>query len=202
MKNKLANLGEILNKSPATIILIALNIVVFFILRIFPATSEILLLTPDKAVFAQKPWSLITVFFSHEVIIHLILNMFILFVFGTAFEQTADKKHLIIVYFLAGFSGSLTFIPYAPLIGWTGPVVGASASAFGVATLFSATNPNALILKSKSKNWAIALFVVNLLIAVANPETSVGAPAHIVGLIVGSLYGLWLKKREKSALPS
>jgi membrane associated rhomboid family serine protease len=140
---------------------------------------------------------LFTVFFSHELLIHIALNMFLLLVFGTRLEKAADARVLFSVYVLCGFLGSLTIPAYASVIGYAGgPIAGASASAFGVAAACAALQPDAVVLKSKAKHWIVALFIVNALLTVQNPHVSVGGPAHAVGIAAGAVFGYALRKKS------
>jgi membrane associated rhomboid family serine protease len=147
----------------------------------------------------NRPWTLLTVFFSHELHIHILLNMFLVLIFGTQLERETNAIVVFYVYLLSGFIGSLTILAYAPLIGYDGePIPGASAAAFGIVTAYAALQPNKIILKSKSKYWMIALFIVNAVLTIQNPHVSVGGPAHAAGIVVGLIFGYLLKKKVKS----
>jgi membrane associated rhomboid family serine protease len=60
----------------------------FIALNNVPNLRENLLLNHEISMTLEKPWTLITVFFSHEVIIHLVFNMGILFFFGSSLESS------------------------------------------------------------------------------------------------------------------
>lgn len=119
--------------------------------------------------------------------------MGLLFIFGRQLEKITSSKSFLLVCFFTGLMGSLTFIPLAPLIGWTGgPVVGASAAVWVVVAAFAAMRPNALILKGKAKHWAAALFIGNAILLFLDPQAMIGA----AGIILGVMCGYWLKTRE------
>ncbi|MDF2606827.1 MAG: Rhomboid family protein [Bacillales bacterium] len=183
------------SSKPGTLIIILINILIYITLNFFPHLTDVFLLDPNLVM--DKPWTLLTAFFSHEVTIHALLNILLIFVFGAQLEKVTNAKEVVFSYFLCGLIGSLATLAYAPLIGWDGdPVAGASAAAFGIVAVYSVLEPNAIILKSKSKNWLIALFVVNLLLTIQNPQTSIGGAAHAAGIIVGLIYGYMYKKRR------
>ncbi|HHW72848.1 MAG TPA: rhomboid family intramembrane serine protease [Firmicutes bacterium] len=186
--------------SKATAILILANIVIFAALNASPDLADIFLLNPD--LIAERPWSLLTAFFSHELFIHILLNMLLLFIFGTRLENEANEGLLLGVYVLCGLVGSLSSVAYAAVIGFQGgPIAGASASAFGVAAAFAALKPDTVILKSKAVHWVAALFVVNALLTVQNPQVSVGGPAHAAGIVLGLAFGYALRRRQGTMGP-
>ncbi len=181
--------------SHATLTIIVINIVIYIALNTVPNLADKLLLDPD--LILERPWTLVTVFFSQESFIHILGNMGLLFIFGRQLEKITSSKSVLLVYFFTGFMGSLTFIPFAPIIGWTGgPVVGASAAVWGVVAAFAAMRPNALIVKGKAKHWAAALFIGNAILLILNPQISIGAAAHAAGIILGVICGYWLKTIE------
>lgn len=57
--------------------------------------------------FIYRPWALITSFFAHFSIWHLLFNMLFLFFAGRMFEQLFDGKRLIYTYFIGGIAGGL-----------------------------------------------------------------------------------------------
>lgn len=178
----------------ATLILFLINITVFILMSILSNTRGILLLDPNNVI--QAPWTLITVFFAQENFLHLIVNMALLLIFGKELEKTIGGKHVFLIYFISGFLGSLVVIPFAGITNWTGQIAGASAAIFGITAAFAAINPEKIILKGKMKQWALSLFIINILIYFINPDVSIGAPAHAIGIILGYLYGLWLKRNN------
>lgn len=177
----------------ATFILILINIVVFAILNVFPDTRTVLLVDPEHVT--QTPWTLVSASFSHELLFHLAVNMGLVFVFGRELERLVGGGYVVFLYLLTGVLGVLTIIPFANVIQWTGPVAGASAAAFGIVAAVAAIRPDLTILKGKTTQWLVALFVINLVILVMNPEVSIGGPAHAVGLISGYLLGSRMKHR-------
>ncbi|GAB6056364.1 hypothetical protein JCM15415_16800 [Methanobacterium movens] len=104
---------------------------------------------------------------------------------------------MLIVYLIAGFIGSLTIIPVAYIIGFTGPVFGASAAVFGIVSAFAIMRPNTIILKSQAKWWPLALFIGKAIMVILNPEIPVETGAHASGILTGLLLGYWMKNKEK-----
>jgi membrane associated rhomboid family serine protease len=179
-----------------TLAIILINIIMFIALNNVPNLRENLLLNHEISMTLEKPWTLITVFFSHEVIIHLVFNMGILFFFSSSLEKIANAKTVAVVYLIAGLMGSLSFLFIRLIIQQTGFMAGASAAVFGIVGAFAALRPNAVLLGSKAKLWALVLIIFTVLLAVMNPQTLDSAVAHVIGVFVGIICGYWLKSKE------
>lgn len=188
---------EINRGGQGTLVIILINLIIFIVLNLIPNIEDRFLLSADVDLIIKRPWTLITVFFSHEIHVHILLNMTLLFVFGKELEKITNSKLLITLYLLAGFIGSLVIVPISILVGTQDLIAGASAAVFGIVTTFAVIRPDTIILRSKAKWWALALFIFNIVIVILNPETSVGAVAHIAGIIVGLVYGFWFKIKYK-----
>lgn len=193
------NFKKYFSNNSAVLIIISINILVFIAINVFPNFRDIFLLNADPKTTLEKPWTLLTVFFSHELPIHVLINMFLILIFGSELYKETNAKVVYIAYILCGFIGSLSVLVYASLIGYNGGLIaGASAASFGIVATYVMLQPNAIILKSKSKYWLIALFVVNAILTIQNPQVSVGGPAHAIGILVGLLIGWLLKKKLSS----
>ena len=185
--------GTHLRDSYATWALVAINIIVFAAISIFPELAEVLLLNPG--MLRERPLSLLTVFFSHEALVHILLNMLLLVVFGTRLERETNAQAVAGVYFACGLIGSVTILAYASAIGYQGgAIAGASASAFGIAAAYAGLNPNAVVMKSKAVHWVVALFVVNALLAIQTPAFRWG-PSHATGIAAGLALGYALRRK-------
>lgn len=192
------NLKKYFTNNLAVLFIISINIIIFIAINAFPNLRDVFLLNPDYNIALEKPWTLLTVFISHEQLIHILLNMFLILVFGSELYKETNAKLLYFAYILCGFIGSLSIFIYAPLIEYNGGLIaGASAAAFGIAATYVMLQPNTEILKSKSKYWLIALFVVNAILTIQNPQVSVGGPAHAIGILVGLIIGWLLKKASR-----
>lgn len=186
--------GIIIGKGTLAIILI--NIVLFIAINTAPSLRENLLLNREISMTLKKPWTLITVFLSHEVFIHLAFNMGIFSLFGSKLEKISSAKTVVIVYLIAGLIGSLTFLFTRLIVQRTGLIAGASAAVFGIVGTFSTLRPNTVLLGSKAKQWIWVLIIFTVLLAVLNPQTLDSAVAHAIGAFAGMICGYWLKNKE------
>ncbi len=75
--------------SPATLTIIVINIVFYIALNTVPNLADKLLLDPD--LILERPWTLVTVFFSQEWFIHILGNMGLLFIFGRQLEKITSS---------------------------------------------------------------------------------------------------------------
>jgi len=191
-------LRKYLLNNQAVVTLVLINLVVYILLNALPGLSGVFLLDPDLSMVMEKPWTVVTVFFSHEILIHVLLNMMLVLVFGTQLFRETNAKVIYFIYILCGLIGSWAIFGYASFVEYTGgPIAGASAASFGIVAAYAAIRPDAIILKSKSKHWLLALFIVNAVLTIQNPSVSVGGPAHAAGIAAGFIMGKLLRK-EKS----
>lgn len=197
MKNKLAekrNLSFLEGKGTFGIVLI--NIFVFIALNLFTRLEETLLLSHQISLIIEKPWTLITVFFSHQNVVHLGLNMMLFIYFGLRLEKRTSVKTLGVIYFSAGLMGSLSFPLSGLIINGSGLIAGASAAVLGVVSAYSVLKPNHLILKSKAKWWTVALIIFSMISAILFPETLDSDVAHLTGILIGLSFGFYIKKKS------
>ncbi len=185
-----------------TIGIVVINIVIYLMINLFPDLAENLLLCSDVKVIVQKPWTLMTVFFAHEIHIHILLNMFLFLIFGSELEKITNKRTLFAIYILAGLSGSFVIVPISNLIGNTALIAGASASVFGIVAAHGILRPDQLILRSKAKWWVTTLILLNAVTIFIGSQTSDSSAAHLVGIFVGLTIGYVLKKNNSSKLLS
>jgi membrane associated rhomboid family serine protease len=185
--------------APVTTGLIAANIVVFLAML---ATGGTLTDTSGSTVFARGAligtkvaegewWRLGTAMFLHASLIHIGLNMFVLWVVGSAVEQLIGAHRYLLVYLAAGLAGSAgaLLLPitrvggqivttyYANL-----PTVGASGAIYGI---FGALLVLEYIATGSFTGQAMTLILINLGLSFAISNVSIGG--HIGGLIGGVL---------------
>jgi rhomboid protease GluP len=124
---------------------------------------------------------LITSAFLHGGILHLLFNMYALFIIGTQVENYVGKGKFIGIYLISAISGNLMSCIFGNSVS-----VGASGAIFGLlgALLYFGYHYR-LYLGSVLKNQIIPLIVLNLILGFM--MTGVDNAAHIGGLIGGYL---------------
>jgi membrane associated rhomboid family serine protease len=158
-------------------------------------------------VQSGRIWTLITSVFSHNMIFHLFINMFILYGFGNIMENIMGSKKFIIFYLIAGLVGSLAHcLASALLMGQSSlPALGASGAVAGVVVLFALMNPKQLVLLfgiiPMPAIGAAGLFILfdlwGLISQTRGSEVPIGHGAHLGGALVGIIYFLATYKSHK-----
>src|SRR5688572_5738149 len=191
-----------------TYALIAINVVVFVAMAISgvnvmsPTGYDIILWGGNYSSLTLSGdwWRLLTCVFIHIGIIHLLFNMYALYMIGTYLEPLLGKSQYIIAYICTGIFASLASLWWHDI-----PVAsaGASGAIFGMYGIFLAFLTTNLIPK-KLRNALLQSILVfigfNLLYGM---KAGIDNAAHAGGLISGMLIGYLLyaakKKSENNA---
>lgn len=131
---------------------------------------------------AFEPWRMLTSAFVHSqgFVLHIVLNMYMLWIFGQVLEPVLGRIRFLAVYVLSAIGGSVGFLLLTPVFPVTA-VEGASGAIFG---LFGAL----LVIQSRRGGdtrqlWV--LIVINGVIGFVVP--GIAWQAHLGGLITGGL---------------
>jgi membrane associated rhomboid family serine protease len=130
-------------------------------------------------------WRMITAAFLHGNLIHLGLNMLMLWWIGGPVEEALGRGRFIALYFasaLAGSAGALIASPNAFTVGASGAIFGI----LGAALVFERQGLHVL------GGSALSIIVLNLVLTFAVPNISIGG--HLGGLAGGALCGLALSR--------
>lgn len=201
-------------------LVIIINLGVFILINLTPFSWMSLFGLVPRYVFAKfMIWQLVTYMFLHAGVMHLVINMLMLWFFGPAIEAAWGRKQFLVYYFFTGIgAGFLSFLTSSHS---SIPVVGASGAIFGVLVAYAMMFPDDVILlffffPMKVPYAVIVLAGINLLGALSAPYAGVAYFAHLGGALFGYLYlksewlrihisylsfsnlkRWWLKKREK-----
>lgn len=188
-----------------TPIIIALNIIIFLVIyAISGANLSAMRLLNFGGVFAPyiqtgEVWRLVTGTFLHAGIIHLLVNMYSLYLIGLQIENFIGKYKFLAIYFISAITGSLMSCIIHPGI----VSVGASGAIFGLlGSLVYFGYHYRLYLGSVLRNQIIPIILCNLLIGFM--ISGVDNAAHIGGLIGGYLatmaFGIEGKSQKKDSI--
>jgi membrane associated rhomboid family serine protease len=145
---------------------------------------------PTRIIF--RPWGPITYMFLHGNLMHLAVNMLILFFFGPPLEGRWGEREFLRFYVICGLGGVALSYVFLPNM-----VIGASAAMYGVMLAFAMNWPDAPIyvwgiFPVKAKYLVGFFFVLSLLSAFQSSSGAGGGGvahfAHLGGLITGFLY--------------
>jgi membrane associated rhomboid family serine protease len=133
-----------------------------------------------------EPWRMITSVFMHAGILHLLFNMYALFIFGQGLEHTLGRARYLTLYLLAGLGGSvavdLIASPFQGVVGASGAIFGLMGAYFIIQRHLGGTNVQLLV-----------LVAINLVIGFI-PGAGISWQAHLGGLAAGALIGLIFTK--------
>jgi membrane associated rhomboid family serine protease len=150
-------------------------------------------------------WQLVTFQFMHGGPIHLLLNCWAIFIFGREVEEALGRKTFLTLYLSSGVLGGLVQMLGALLVGghFAGPVVGASAGAFGLIAAFATLFPERPLtmllffiipvnMRAKFLLWLSAVIAVAgigySLSKGADLKYNIADAAHLGGMLGGILF--------------
>ncbi|MDO3703519.1 rhomboid family intramembrane serine protease [Micromonospora sp. C28SCA-DRY-2] len=147
---------------------------------------------PDGTVggIAEGQWyRLLTAMFLHFGVVHLLLNMWALWVLGRSLEANLGPLRFLSLYLVAGFGGNVAAYLFSePNV----TTAGASTAIFG---LFAAL----IVIERKMGrdiSQVIPILVINLVFTLTVPGISI--PGHLGGLVVGAAMALVLAYAPRS----
>ena len=190
-----------------TIVLIAINVIAYFVLAFNGNTESAEYMLSKGAAYGpaiyehHEYWRLITCMFMHFGLMHLASNMIYLGIIGTTIEKGIGHAKFILLYMLSGFAASVISSAVYYFAGDYNVSAGASGAIYGligVVVYLTFKNRGRM---SRGNMW-FRVTTVLLFIFVSNfLDTSVDAVAHIAGFIFGLILAILFlggKKNEKS----
>jgi membrane associated rhomboid family serine protease len=144
-------------------------------------------------------------FFVHANLLHLVSNMWFLWIFGTAIESSAGFFRFLSLYILCGGISLLAQAAFSPFS--TVPIVGASGAIAGIMGLqlvllpFSKILtwfPPVFIFRVPAFVFLLIWFYVQYANAGAGTGGNVAWWAHIGGFITGVIWGVLIRVTGKS----
>ncbi|MCK4917604.1 MAG: rhomboid family intramembrane serine protease [Candidatus Omnitrophica bacterium] len=172
--------------------LIILNICVFGITNIFKSIPWFSVFGFVPSLFLSKfmVWQAFTYMFLHAGLLHLVLNMLMLWFFGPEIEAAWGRKNFLFYYFFTGFGAAI----FSFIVSFNSsiPIVGASGALFGILVAYAMMFPEniiiVLIFPMKCKHAVVILTVINLLAAVSSVNNGIAYVAHLGGALFGYMY--------------
>ena len=141
-----------------------------------------------------EPWRMLTTALVHGSILHVLLNMYTLWILGQILEPMLGRTRFLSLYLLSGLAGSLGVL----FLSNPGqPVVGASGAIFGLMGAF-------LVIQRRlggSSTQLLILVGINLVIGFL-PGLNIAWQAHVGGLIGGAVLGLIFAQTRRPAQKS
>lgn len=175
-----------------TYILIFINILFYVLSIISNSFYNSMVLNPSKILNGEY-YRLLSCIFMHGGIIHLLCNMYCLYVIGSQVESFFGKIKYIVIYLLSGIIGSLMSLSITNSIS-----LGASGAIFGLlGSILYFGYHYRVYLSQAIKSQIIPLIVLNIFLGFI--LNGVDNAAHIGGLIGGVLVSMMAGVKYKSS---
>ena len=160
-------------------------------------------------------WTLVTYLFLHGGVLHLLVNMLMLYMLGSEIERRLGIGHYLTLYFVSGVLGGLGWW----MLTWPyeGVCVGASGAIFGLLGAFAMLYPNRemtvlifFIIPVTLRAWVLAavLGLFQLLMMISPAAGGIAYSAHLAGCLAGVVYilvlfrppevSLWWSRRQQA----
>jgi membrane associated rhomboid family serine protease len=140
-----------------------------------------------------EPWQLVSYGFLHGGELHLLSNMFALWMFGTDVERVWGRNRFLTYYFVCVLSAGLTQLLVTYWMGSSESTIGASGGVFGVLLAFGMMYPQRTILlifpPIPMPAWLFVTVygVFELVFGVTGALSQVAHFAHLGGMLGGYL---------------
>ncbi len=146
----------------------------------------------------RRLWTVVTYMFVHGGLLHLALNMYMLWIFGRRVERAWGSTTFTWFYLWCGVSGWAFHWMFTP---GAGVLVGASAAILGVAVAYASRWPDDElhlfgVVPMKVK-WLVAFMAALSVIMVMRSAGTVGGTAYAAHF--GGMFGGWLYLRTPNA---
>ncbi|MGB1247296.1 MAG: rhomboid family intramembrane serine protease [Chitinophagales bacterium] len=213
-----------LSNSQVVKYIIAVNAIVYLLMFYTPVGQYYDLLAMfyiDTPYF--KSWQLVTHMFMHGGFLHIAMNMYGVFLFGTILERIWGAQRFLFYYMATGIGAGMiyllvegirfkmnlgTFFPYTEGLAYKViPVVGASGAVFGILIAFAMLFPNTELrllffpVPIKAKYLIGGYVVYELVTGLMNTAgDNVAHFAHLGGALVGFLILFYWQKTNRKSL--
>jgi membrane associated rhomboid family serine protease len=176
----------------------AFIILVFILQYFFPLTNTLFTLTP---LGWYQPWRFISAIFLHGGLGHLALNLFALALFGSILEKLIGSRNLLITFFASGILANLIAVNfYTSSLGASGAIFGILGALIIIRplmTVWAFNLPMPMFLAGII--WALADILGTYGFLAGNPIDNTGNIAHLSGLALGIILGIYFRKKINSS---
>lgn len=136
-------------------------------------------------------WQPVTYMFLHGDLMHILLNLFALWMFGSDLEYRWGTKFFIKYFFITGIGAGLSsaiFTPNSKI-----PTIGVSGAVYGILLAFAITYPDRIIYLNflfpiKAKYFALIFGLLEFYSTVSQRTDGIAHMAHLGGMVIGYIY--------------
>lgn len=174
-------------------LIIANAVVLLLLMTLFTSREifEALQFSPRTAF--TSPWTFVSYMFVHAGLLHLLSNMLMLYVFGTAVESRMGGRHFILYYLYCGVGAAVFSLLLAGIMP-VGAFVGASGAVLGVAVAFAYFWPEAELIvfpipvPIKARTLVLGLVALDVIASRLWPNDGIAHLAHMGGALFGFIF--------------
>jgi rhomboid-like protein len=192
---------ELVNISVVSII-IKINVVVFFLWVVGAFTNpEFMMknfLVSWKALSEGRVWTLVTSVFSHNMLFHIFINMYVFYGFGIVLENALGGRRFLLFYLGSGIFASLchALVSAFWISDGTIQALGASGAISGVILLYSLMFPTEKLFlfgilpipALMASLLVVGLDIWGLIQQTKGSTLPIGHGAHLGGALYGLIY--------------
>jgi len=143
------------------------------------------------AFWHGRIWQAVTYMFLHGGVFHILINMFILWMFGSDIERVLGTRRFVSFYFFSGIGAGLlnaVVTPHADI-----PTVGASGAIYGVLMGYALFFPHRRVylyffLPIPVRVFVIFLAAIALLSSIQPGRDNISHVTHLGGFVFGWLF--------------
>ena len=171
-------------------------------------------LIPGLVVKKGFIWQIFSYMFLHGSPMHILLNMYGVFMFGAAVEEVWGPKKFLIYYLFCGIGAGISiFVINVVMQGpsFFAPTIGASGAVFGLLLAFGMLFPEAeillfFILPIRAKYMVVLYGGIELYFELSGGMSSISHVGHLGGLAFGLIYffvfekSRWMKKKVRTVV--
>jgi membrane associated rhomboid family serine protease len=200
---------QLMARGPIPVInaLLLVNVVVFAVLlnapyagmqhfALWPMLPEGSIPTPQGVPAGDfHIWQLLTYAFLHGGLLHLFINMFVLWMFGGPIERVWGSKVFAIYYFFCVVGAGVVQVTMASMgVTPPAPSVGASGGVFAILLAFGMRFPNQYLIllippiPIKAKYFVVLLGALQLFAGLFGTQAGVANFAHLAGMVFGLIF--------------
>ncbi len=182
--------------TPAVKILIIFNISFFLVQELLRIDWFYHLGLVPALVWRGWVWQLFTYMFLHGGFLHILLNLFVLWMFGGHLERYWGTREFVKYFFITGVGAAVCTVIIKS--GSTNPTIGASGAIYGILLAYGLTFPNSIIylyflFPIKAKYFVLFFGLIEFFATISPSGDAVAHLAHLGGMVFGLIY---LKRME------
>jgi membrane associated rhomboid family serine protease len=157
-------------------------------------------LTPYLVTHKAYLWQPFTYLFLHGNLMHILFNLFALWMFGSDLERTWGSRQFLFYFFLCGVGAAIFDVLLQPSAQI--PTIGNSGAVYGVLLAFALLFPDRpiflwFVIPVKAKWFVLGMGVIEFVMSLSSPGSGISHIAHVGGMLIGLIYlrggGFWYR---------